>query len=160
MNDPAPDASAAASLDQVEARAVELFRDGYCCAEAVLMAVAEYRGIESPLIPAIATGFCTGMAGTAGMCGALTGGILALNLIHGRHGSADSRNENYRVVRTLIEQFYQTHGATHCTELLGCNPATVTGQIMFRVKNLRCQCYSYAGTVARMAAALAADPTR
>lgn len=124
------------------------------------MAVAEHRGIESPLIPSIATGFCTGVAGTAGMCGALTGGILALNLVYGRCESDHSRDENYRVVRCLIEQFQQAHGATHCTELLGCNPATVSGQIVFRMKNLRCQCYAYAGTVARMAAALAGEQPR
>jgi C_GCAxxG_C_C family probable redox protein len=139
----------------VEIRCVELVEQGYCCAEAVLMAVAEYRGIESPLIPAIATGWCTGLAGTEGPCGALAGGILALNMVLGRRGPQDSREANYRAVQELKARFERDFGATGCTELLGCNPGTTVGRVVFGLKGLKRKCRGFAGTAARMAAELA-----
>ena len=47
-----------------ESSSKSLFDAGYYCAEAVLLAVAKHNGIESPLIPAIATGFCSGLSRT------------------------------------------------------------------------------------------------
>jgi C_GCAxxG_C_C family probable redox protein len=127
---------------------------GYCCAEAVLMAVAEYRSIDSPLIPAIATGWCTGLAGTEGPCGALAGGILALNMVLGRRGPQDSREANYRAVQELKARFERDFGATGCTELLGCNPGTRIGSVVFGIKGLKRKCVGFAGSAARMAAEL------
>ncbi|GBD95663.1 MAG TPA: C_GCAxxG_C_C family protein [Nitrospirae bacterium] len=62
----------------------ELFDSGYYCAENVLLAIAESQGIQSDLIPKIATGFCSGISRTCGMCGALSGAIMSLNLLYGR----------------------------------------------------------------------------
>jgi len=42
-------------------RAVSYFKEGYICAESVLMAYAEAQGIKSVLIPRIATGFGGGI---------------------------------------------------------------------------------------------------
>lgn len=42
-------------MDKISQRAGEVFESGYYCAESVLLAVAESRGIESELIPRIAT---------------------------------------------------------------------------------------------------------
>jgi C_GCAxxG_C_C family probable redox protein len=140
--------------ERTAVRALELSAEGYCCAEAVLMAVAEFRGIESPLIPAMATGFCTGVAGSAGLCGALAGGILAVNIVLGRNRPDASRDENYAAVKTLIGQFEAAHGATGCSALLGCNPGTSAGRIVFQLKGLKRQCARYAATVAECAARL------
>lgn len=48
---------------------------GLYCAGGVLKTIADQAGIESNLIPAIATGLCSGLARTCGPCGALTGGV-------------------------------------------------------------------------------------
>jgi dihydrofolate reductase len=37
----------------------------------VLLAIAESQGIQPDLIPRIATGFCSGISRTGGMCGAV-----------------------------------------------------------------------------------------
>ena len=58
-------------------RSKQLFESGYGCAESVLLAVCESKGIQSVLIPRIASGFCGGVANTNGMCGTVAGGILA-----------------------------------------------------------------------------------
>jgi hypothetical protein len=54
----------AAVIDQVASKSREHFISGYYCAESVLLAVSEAKGIQSDLIPKIASGFCSGMART------------------------------------------------------------------------------------------------
>lgn len=53
-----------------------------CAVKRFLKAVAEKHGVDSPLIPAIASGFGSGMARTEhGLCGAFSGGVMALSLL-------------------------------------------------------------------------------
>ena len=99
----------------------ELFDSGLYCAESVLKVIADEENIESPLIPGIATGFCSGMSRTCNMCGALTGGILALNVVFCRSLSEESVEENYKAVQSLINKFENEFGTTNCRELLGCD---------------------------------------
>jgi len=70
--------------DDVAERAAKLFTEGLCCSESVLQAVAESRGVQSDLIPRIATGLCGGIARTAGLWGAVSGGVPAVSLVTGR----------------------------------------------------------------------------
>ncbi|MCP5085444.1 MAG: C_GCAxxG_C_C family protein [Rhodobacteraceae bacterium] len=120
-----------------------LAKSGLFCAETVLSAIAREHDIQSPLIPGIATGLCSGMARTCGTCGALTGGILALNLIHGRSSPDESVETNYALVKQLIERFAEQNKTTNCAELLGCDLATEEGQQKFETQNLFEQCKAY-----------------
>jgi C_GCAxxG_C_C family probable redox protein len=131
--------------------AEQKFIAGLYCAESVVSTVAENLGIESPLIPGIATGFCSGMARTSGTCGALTGGILGLNLALGRNTSAESVESNYAAVQTLVEKFQENFGSTNCKELLGCNLGTEEGQQAFNAKNLGNRCQKFTGKAAEIA---------
>ncbi len=116
---------------------------GLYCAETVLSVIAHEHDIESPLIPRIATGLCSGMARTCGTCGALTGGILALNIIHGRSAPDESVEHNYALVEELIKRFAKMYKTTNCAELLGCDLATEEGQKNFEMQNLMEQCKAY-----------------
>ena len=127
-------------MKDVAARSRELFHSGYFCAESVLMAVAEHQGIESPLIPRIATGFCGGMSRTSGLCGALTGGIMGLNIVFGRDSAEGSRDRNYAVVAQYIKDFEKQFGSVHCSDLLGCDLSTAEGERTFKDKNLLAFC--------------------
>lgn len=95
------------------------FLEGFSCAEAVLMSIASAQGISSPLIPKIATAFGSGLSCTNGMCGALSGGILALSLVKGRTSKEDDRRELYNDVSTLTTSFEKEFGSYECTKLLG-----------------------------------------
>lgn len=133
-----------------------LFDAGYYCAEAVLLAVARHNGIESPLIPAIATGFCSGLARTSGMCGALAGGVLGLNLVYGRDRELESVEQNYAVVQRLVSAFAEACGSTRCSELLGCDLGTPEGQRSFGENGLHARCREFSATATRIAVALSA----
>ncbi len=116
---------------------------GLYCAESVLCAIADDHKIDSPLIPGIATGLCSGMARTCGTCGALTGGILAINMIHGRPTPDQSVEGNYARVKELVNRFAEKYGTTNCAELLGCDLDTGEGQQKFKEQNLAEKCGSY-----------------
>ena len=113
------------------------------------MAVAEANGIESDLLPKIATGFCSGVARTGGLCGALSGGILALNLLTGRSEPGASVDENYALVGDLIDQFNEKFCSTNCQELTGVHLGTPEGQTEFREKNKFTDCLNYVEQVTR-----------
>jgi len=139
---------------QVAQRSAELFQQGFCCAESVLQAIAEGRGIKSELIPKIATGLCGGIARTGGLCGAVSGGILAINMLAGRNRAGQSPEDNVRLVRAFLGEFERKFGTTNCERLIGCRLDTPEGQRFFKENKFRekkCQ------TFTREAAGMASD---
>jgi len=137
--------------DRVAQRSVELFNRGLCCAESVLQAVAESRGIQSDLIPRIATGLCAGIARTGGICGAVSGGVLAISMVTGRRNPEESREENHRLVRLFLSECEARFGSTNCEKLIGCRLDTPEGQQFFKEHNLRVKCAEFTQEAARLA---------
>lgn len=127
------------------------FDTGFYCAESVLSAVADHYEIQSDLIPKIATGFCSGMSRTCGTCGALTGGILAINLISGREQSSESIESNYEAVQVLVDEFTAMYGTTNCQQLLDCDLGSGEGQQKFTKQKLSKKCREYTGMSADIA---------
>ncbi len=140
--------------DQAAKRSRELFNSGFWCAESVLLAVSEEKGIKSELIPKIATGFCSGMARTGGQCGALSGAIMSISLMTGRSSADASIDANYAKVRKIRRVFEEKFGATGCAELLGLELDTEEGQRIFHENNLIEKCLGYTEEATRMAIAL------
>lgn len=121
-------------------RSGKLFKSGYYCAESVLLAIAEYLEIESAFIPGIATGFCSGMSRTAGLCGAVSGGIMALGLVSGRRNATESTDITYNDVQKLIDGVRKRYGAINCKELVGVDLGTEQGRETFAAQNKVEQC--------------------
>lgn len=140
--------------DQAAERSAKLFEQGFCCSESVLQALAESQGIHSNLIPRIATGLCAGIARTGGICGAVSGGVLAISMVTGRSSPEASREENYRLVREFLNQCNAQFGSTNCEQLIGCRLDTPEGQRFFKEHNLRVKCAGFAREAARLAARL------
>jgi len=136
---------------QVGQRGEALFQQGFCCAESVLQAIAESRGIKSNLIPRIATGLCGGIARTGGLCGAVSGGVLAINLVTGRTQAGQSTEANVRLVRAFLGKFEAKFGTTNCERLIGCRLDTPEGQRFFKENKLReTKCRMFTGEAAAM----------
>jgi C_GCAxxG_C_C family probable redox protein len=136
-------------MDPVQ-KSKELFNSCYGCAESVLMAIAEFKGIQSDLIPRIASGFCGGVANTNGMCGAVNGAIMALNLVFGRNEPIESKELNYEKVKFLIREFERKFGSIQCPVLTGCDLSTETGQQKFNELNVHEKCLGYTGEATRL----------
>lgn len=117
-----------------------------------MLSVTESKGIQSDIIPKIATGFCGGVSRTCGMCGAVSGGIIALNLFYGRNKPSESTEAAYIAVRKLINVFKEKFGSTNCKELTGCDLGTEEGHNTFMSSsNLIEQCKQYTEEATRIA---------
>jgi C_GCAxxG_C_C family probable redox protein len=92
------------------------------CSERVFLVL--HRLMETDL-PAEAvcmmSGFGGGVGGTRdNLCGAITGGVAAIGLVHGRRNPPEgSRERPYEVAREFVSRFRTGFGATVCHELVG-----------------------------------------
>ena len=143
--------------EQAPQRSLELFRSGFFCAESVLLAIAESQGIQSDLIPRIATGFCSGISRTGGMCGAVSGAMMGINLVAGRSSPSESIEFSYTLTQKLISLFERQYGSVNCRQLIGCDLATQAGQRYFQENNLMEHCLQYAQDATRLAISLMAE---
>lgn len=132
-------------------RSKDLFESGYFCAEGVLTAIAESREVSSDLIPRIATGFCSGLARTGGLCGAVSGAILALGMVAGRDSADESVDPVYGLVREVLDEFEAEFSSTTCLGLTGCDLGTDEGQRQFLERKQHESCTEYVGEATRLA---------
>lgn len=144
-------------ISEVRRSAEDSFASGLYCAESVLLALADAQGIESELLPRMATAFCSGMARTCGTCGALTGAMMGVSLALGRSTAAQPPQDAYQATQRLIREFEREFGARGCHELLGCDLGTAEGHSHFREKNLRERCLGYTGKAAEIAARIISE---
>ena len=108
-----------AAVDRAEA----LFREGFSCSQAVLMAFAPSGGMNDTQAALVASAFGGGMARHGWTCGALTGAMMALGLRAGYTTAQDvaAKDALYAKVQALVAGFEARHGATACRQLVGAN---------------------------------------
>lgn len=123
--------------------AVQRFKEGLFCAESVLLTLARRQGIDDPNVPAIATGFCSGLAQTAGPCGAVTGAVMGIGLALGRNEAGISVSASYDATKALVGRFSEEFGSVNCADLLGCHLGTPEGQQTFTEGKLWKRCMTY-----------------
>lgn len=140
--------------DNAVKKSALLFDAGYCCAESVLKAVADELNIKSDLIPRIASGFCGGVSRTRGMCGAVSGAVMAINMIKGRQLPDQSQEENYLAVQRLLTDFRNEFGSLNCFDLTGCDLATDQGQELFKRNNIHDRCSGFVQKATELALTL------
>jgi C_GCAxxG_C_C family probable redox protein len=141
---------------EVRHLAEEAFDSGLYCAEAVVSALAKAQGVDSELIPKMATAFCSGMSRTCGPCGALTGAIMGLSLSLGRSNMRQCVDSSYAATQELVRTFENEFGGRNCDQLLGCDLGTAEGQAKFREQHLHSRCARYTARAAEIAATLLA----
>jgi C_GCAxxG_C_C family probable redox protein len=113
--------------------------------------VAESKNIQSELIPKIASGFCGGIARTSGICGAVSGAIMAISIFCGRDLPDEPIDKSYTPVKKLIEIFEDKFGSTNCRQLTGCDLGTEDGRKKYFAANMLELCRSYTQEATRMA---------
>jgi len=144
------------TADQVGERSGGLFKRGLCCWESVLQAVAESRGNQWEFIPQIATGLCGGISRSGNICGAVSGGVLAIGLCFGRFQPGQSPEETGRRVRAFLAKCEQRFGSTNCEKLIGCRLDNSEGQKFFKEHNLREKCAGFTQEAAQLASEILA----
>ncbi len=122
----------------------------------MLRAAAEDAGAASHLVPKVATGFGGGISRRGDICGALTGGIMALGVTFGRdkEGQGDA-DFTYEKSRQLIDEFKEKFGEFDCFKLTGCDFLAPGGYEEFQRKGIKEElCINLVRFAARRAAEL------
>jgi len=108
------------------------------------MALGESLGIESELIPRMATFFGGGVGSThRHMCGALTGAVMATGIAFGREKPRESRGQGVDLVKELLRSFRQEFGSVNCYELVGIPYEEEEWSEKWRAMNMRDRCVEF-----------------
>jgi C_GCAxxG_C_C family probable redox protein len=126
--------------------AEKTFKDGFNCSQSVLQAYAGDLNLPGDLALKIANGFGGGMGRKQEVCGAVSGALMVIGLIHGRgrNDGKEKTEETYRKVQDFIDAFKMKHGTVSCKELLpGCRLLTDEGRKYFTDNNLTEKCRGF-----------------
>ena len=107
-------------------RAVQLFKEGYNCAQAVCAAFADIYGLTFEQALKISASFGGGIGRMRMVCGAASGMFLLAGMECGTTDpkDAEAKGANYKVVQMLAAEFAKRNGSMICGELLGLTPNT------------------------------------
>lgn len=101
-------------------KAVSRFLEGYNRAQSILLTLFEHWDGKNDLIPKVAAGFGGGMGRCGSICGALTGGVIALSVRFGTNEpSAEGRRKLYERVQDFYRRFEKENGSVLCRSLIG-----------------------------------------
>ena len=106
-------------------RAVELFKNGYNCSQAVFASCADIYGItDEALALRLSASFGGGIGRMRMVCGAASGMFMLAGLQNGSCTPHDNEGKmaNYAFVQQLAGEFKGTYGSLICAELLGLAP--------------------------------------
>jgi len=98
----------------------DYFRQGYNCAQSVFAAFKDEMGLEEKLALRISSGFGGGIGGMRGICGAVSGMLMAWGALKGYDTPDDQekKQKHYASTHALAENFEYLFGTMNCAELL------------------------------------------
>ena len=100
--------------------AEKLFREGYNCSQAVLLAFSDITGLDDYTAAKIASSFGGGLGRMREVCGAVSGAAMVLGLVKGYSdiGNADAKKAHYKLIQEFARRFKKKNGSIICRELL------------------------------------------
>lgn len=119
--------------------AVQLFRNGFNCAQAVASVFALDFNMEEDSMRRLACGFGGGIGGMQNVCGAASGAFMVLGLEFGysKESEKSKKQQMYDIIKDFSEEFSQRNGYLNCCDLLGCDLNSQDGKDYFKSNNLR-----------------------
>lgn len=102
-------------------QAMELFSDGYNCAQSVVLAFSDLTGLDERTLAKLSSSFGGGMGRLREVCGAVTGAFMVLGLLYGYDDAkaGEKKAEHYTRIQKFAEKFSEETGSIVCRELLG-----------------------------------------
>jgi C_GCAxxG_C_C family probable redox protein len=105
---------------EIRKKAYRHFESGLHCAEVVLKTILEMlSGEPHPAVIRSASGFGGGIGGSnEELCGAFTGGVVALGYLLGRENGGDSLKSCGSLIKEFKRKFLNEFGSLDCQTLL------------------------------------------
>lgn len=100
--------------------AVECFKKGFNCAQAILSTYGMSFGVNREPLFKIASGFGGGMGRSGRTCGAVTGAFMVIGLQFGNIAADDNEAKEmaYNTVMEYINKFKKRRGSIECKDLI------------------------------------------
>lgn len=102
-------------------KAANNFRDGYNCAQSVLLAFANKVGLKENEALKLASSFGGGMGRLREVCGAVSAMFMIAGILKGYTEPNNDivKANHYKLIQDLAAEFKSKHGTIICRELLG-----------------------------------------
>jgi len=102
-------------------KAMDLFSEGYNCAQAVFAAFCDEMNIDKETALKLSSSFGGGMGRMREVCGAVSGMFMVAGMLYGYTSPDDDtqKKEHYARIQKLAEEFKKETGTIICRELLG-----------------------------------------
>jgi len=106
-------------MDRKE-RAVELFKKGYNCSQAVVLCYSDILGLNDDQLARVSVCFGGGTGRMRLTCGAVNAMYIVVGLLYSSSdGNSANKNNMYKIVQELAARFKARYGTINCGELLG-----------------------------------------
>ena len=104
-------------------KAMQSFKDGYNCAQCLVIAFEDMLTIDLDTALKIASPFGGGMGRLREVCGSVSGMFMVLGFLEGYSDpeAYDGKKALYEHVQELASRFEEENGSIVCRELLGLN---------------------------------------
>ena len=121
----------------IEDKAIESFRAGLNCSQAVLTSYSENLNFDKNLAEIVSCGFGAGMGRLGETCGAVTGSYMVLGIFNQTFPDNATRKEaTYGMIQEFSKKFKQIYGTTDCESLIKCDLKTEEGRKYSKENNL------------------------
>jgi len=101
-------------------KSIELFENGYNCAQAVICSFTLETGMSIEDSLKIASSFGGGMGRLREVCGAVSGMFMVAGILYGYTDVNDknAKDKHYKLVQEMAEKFKAVTGSIICREIL------------------------------------------
>ncbi len=102
-------------------KALDLFHQGYNCAQSVFAAFDDIAGLDRQQALALSSGFGAGIGRIREVCGAFSGLAMLCGVLKENGGRAEpgEREKIYALVQQCAVRFMDEFGSLYCRDLLG-----------------------------------------
>lgn len=109
-------------------QAMQNFKNGYNCAQAVLLAFKDDLNLDEKTLALISSSFGGGMGRMREVCGAVSGMFMVAGLKYGyfEPTAKQEKADLYALIQKLASDFKAQNGSIICKELLGVSDTSPT----------------------------------
>jgi len=125
-------------MDTLIGKSLDLHEAGSNCAQSVLCAFADEYGFDGVAAHRLATALGAGLGRRQLLCGAVSGGAMAIGAALGNDSGADldSKERCYAIVAAFVAMIESEFGSSDCRALLGVDLNTAEGKAEVKTRGL------------------------
>lgn len=135
------------SINKIKTEAEDLYRKGqFFCSEAIVYSIKENFGLDMPdEMIAMASGFPVGIGKSKCVCGAVSGGVMAIGYFFGRTKGGDPKVQKTLELANELQESFKNNHKVLCCKILTKGMDMASGEH----KN---QCVAFTGEIAQKTA--------